>query len=147
MNKNSKTSIGQNDIHNANLVSAFFKNAVSQAERPLLFHKKKGKWTGATWSEVAESIKRLSGALVAAGVQPRDRIMICAENRPEWAIADLAIMAAGCITVPTYTTNTRRDHAHILDNSGARAVFVSNEKLLDQPLQRLGSASAPRSLE
>jgi long-chain acyl-CoA synthetase len=38
-------------------------------------------------------------------------------------------MAAGCVTVPTYTTNTTRDHAHILGNSGARAVVVSNQKL------------------
>jgi long-chain acyl-CoA synthetase len=47
-------------------------------------------------------------------------------------------MAAGCITVPTYTTNTRRDHAHILDNSGARAVFVSNEKLLSPLVGAIG---------
>src|SRR5690606_21854261 len=51
------------------------------------------------------------------------------ENRPEWCIADLAIMAAGCISVPAYITNTERDHQHILDNSGARAVIVSTEKL------------------
>src|SRR5690242_16284171 len=38
-------------------------------------------------------------------------------------------MAAGCVTVPTYTTNTARDHTHILGNSGARAVIVSNQKL------------------
>jgi long-chain acyl-CoA synthetase len=55
--------------------------------------------------------------------------MIVSENRPEWAIADLAIMAAGCITTPAYTTNTEADHAHILDDSHARAVFVSNLKL------------------
>ncbi|MGK2909612.1 MAG: AMP-dependent synthetase/ligase, partial [Sphingobium sp.] len=44
-------------------------------------------------------------------------------------IADLAIMAAGCVTVPTYTTNTTRDHAHILTDSGAAAVIVSTAKL------------------
>src|SRR3546814_8377426 len=38
-------------------------------------------------------------------------------------------MAAGCITVPTYTTNTERDHQHILGNSGASAVIVSTAKL------------------
>ena len=38
-------------------------------------------------------------------------------------------MAAGCVTVPTYTTNTERDHQHILDDSGARAVIVSTQKL------------------
>jgi long-chain acyl-CoA synthetase len=56
-------------------------------------------------------------------------VMLVSENRPEWCIADLAIMAAGCITVPAYTTNTERDHQHILDDSGARAVIVSTQKL------------------
>jgi long-chain acyl-CoA synthetase len=44
-------------------------------------------------------------------------------------MADLAIMAAGCVTVPAYTTNTERDHQHILDDSGAKAVIVSTQKL------------------
>ena len=65
----------------------------------------------------------------ASGSQPGDRVALVSENRPEWLIADLGIMAAGCVTVPTYTTNTTRDHAHILGNSGARAVIVSNQKL------------------
>src|SRR3546814_2732050 len=55
---------------------------------------------------------------------------VCSSDLPEWCIADLAIMAAGCVTVPAYITNTERDHVHILDNSGARAVIVSTEKLL-----------------
>ena len=55
--------------------------------------------------------------------------MLVAENRPEWAISDLAIMAAGCVTVPTYTTNTERDHVHIIENSGACAVVTSTAKL------------------
>ena len=46
--------------------------------------------------------------------------MLVSENRPEWLIADLGIMAAGCVTVPTYTTNTTRDHQHILGNSRRR---------------------------
>jgi long-chain acyl-CoA synthetase len=70
----------------------------------------------------AESLKRI-------GVQPGDRVMLVSENRPEWLIADLGIMAAGAITVPAYTTNTTRDHTHILGNSGAKAVIVSSQKL------------------
>ncbi|MEO7689482.1 MAG: AMP-dependent synthetase/ligase, partial [Sphingomonas sp.] len=65
----------------------------------------------------------------AIGLVPGDRVMLVAENRPEWCISDLAIMAAGCITVPTYTTNTERDHSHIIENSGAKAVIVSTSKL------------------
>ena len=47
--------------------------------------------------------------LKAHGVRPGDRVMLVSENRPEFCIADLAIMAAGGVTVPTYTTNTTRD--------------------------------------
>ena len=68
--------------------------------------------------------------------------MLVTENRPEWLIADLAIMAAGCVTVPTYTTNTERDHQHILDESGARAVIVSTQKLAKDA--DAGRDAAPR---
>ena len=55
-------------------------------------------------------------------------MLLVSENRPEWLIADFAIMAAGCITVPAYVTNTERDHLHVLDNSGASAVIVANRQ-------------------
>ena len=79
-----------------------------------------------------------------------DRVMIVSENRPEWAIADLAIMAAGCITTPAYTTNTVGDHCHILDDSGARAVIVSNGKLakpLFEAMLRSGRAEHVIAIE
>ena len=73
--------------------------------------------------------RRWPTASSGSGSKPGDRVMLVSENRPEWLIADLAIMAAGCVTVPTYTTNTTRDHQHILNNSGAAAVIVSTQKL------------------
>ena len=55
--------------------------------------------------------------------------MICAENRPEWAIADLAIMAIGAIVVPAYTTNTEDDHVYIMEHSGAVVIITSGRIL------------------
>ena len=81
-----------------------------------------------SWREAAEG-RSLAAALHAIGLEPGDRVMLVSENRPEWLISDLAIMAAGCVTVPAYTTNTERDHQHIIDDSGARAVIVSTQKL------------------
>ena len=57
MNANPKKSNNQPASNNPNLVSAFFKNAVTQGEKSLLFYKTKGKWAGTTWSEVADAIK------------------------------------------------------------------------------------------
>jgi long-chain acyl-CoA synthetase len=74
-------------------------------------------------------MRLLAAALGAKGLAPGDRVLLVADNRPEWATADLAIMAAGGITVPAYTTNTTADHAYLLAHSGASAVIVANARL------------------
>jgi long-chain acyl-CoA synthetase len=116
------------DAHE-NLVSLFLSRAEARGDRPFLWRKLGGEWVSLSWTEVARRVAGLAKSLKALGLEKGDRVMLVAENRPEWCIADLAIMGAGCITVPTYTTNTERDHQHILDNSASRAIIVSTEKL------------------
>ncbi|ANY19053.1 Long-chain-fatty-acid--CoA ligase FadD15 [Tsuneonella dongtanensis] len=118
------------DIDSAgNLVELFLKRADARGSRPFLGARIGGQWKTQSWREVADKVCVLAENLRGLGLEPGDRVMLVSENRPEWCIADLAIMAAGCITVPAYVTNTERDHQHILDDSGARAVIVSTEKL------------------
>lgn len=115
--------------HFPNLVAMFFTRAAEKGDAPFLWAKSGGKWHATSWAEAARRVAGLATALRALGLKPGDRVMLVSENRPEWCISDLGIMAAGCITVPTYTTNTERDHLHILENSGAAAVIVSTAKL------------------
>uniref|UniRef100_UPI003736C20F AMP-binding protein n=1 Tax=Qipengyuania sp. TaxID=2004515 RepID=UPI003736C20F len=118
------------DIDSANnLVELFLKRADDRRNRVFLGAKVGSSWQTITWGEAADRVCLLAQSLRRIGLNDGDRVCLVSENRPEWCIADLGIMAAGCITVPAYTTNTERDHAHILDNSGARAVIVSTEKL------------------
>ncbi|WP_419723145.1 AMP-dependent synthetase/ligase [Sphingobium aromaticiconvertens] len=112
-----------------NLVTMFFARAAQKGDMPMLWRKADGKWASISWQDVAARVAALASALKAQGLRPGDPVMLVSENRPEFCIADLAIMAAGCVTVPTYTTNTTRDHQHILTDSGARAVIVSTAKL------------------
>jgi long-chain acyl-CoA synthetase len=114
-----------------NLVTMFFTRAAEQGDVPFLWAKRDKAWQPTSWAEAARQVSSLAQALRAQGLQPGDRVMLVSENRPEWCLADLAIMAAGCVTVPTYTTNTERDHQHIIESSGARAVIVSGQKLAD----------------
>jgi long-chain acyl-CoA synthetase len=115
--------------HFPNLVTMFFTRAWEKGEKPFLWRKQGGAWTSISWAEAARRVAALAAGLKALGLRTGDRVMLVSENRPEWCLADLGIMAAGCVTVPTYTTNTERDHLHILENSGAAAVIVSTEKL------------------
>jgi long-chain acyl-CoA synthetase len=115
--------------HFPNLVTMFFTRATERGDAPFLWAKKGGAWQSTSWTEAARQVAAMATALTAIGLKRGDRVMLVSENRPEWCIADLAIMAAGCVTVPTYTTNTERDHLHILENSGACAIIVSTDKL------------------
>ncbi|HEU0135133.1 MAG TPA: long-chain fatty acid--CoA ligase [Allosphingosinicella sp.] len=115
--------------HFPNLVAMFFARAGEKGDAPFLWAKRDGAWRALSWREAAEQVCSLAAGLKAIGLRPGDMVMLVSENRPEWCIADLAIMTAGCVTVPAYTTNTERDHQHVLDDSGARAVIVSTQKL------------------
>ncbi|MFC3786963.1 long-chain acyl-CoA synthetase [Sphingopyxis italica] len=115
--------------HFPSLVAMFFDRAERGGEDPFLWRKADRAWHPLSWRQVANQVAALAHNLRELGLKEGDRVVLVSENRPEWCIADLGIMAAGCITVPTYTTNTERDHQHILDNSGAKAVIVSTAKL------------------
>lgn len=116
-----------------NLVAMFLDRADHRGDNPFLWAKKQGSWQSISWAEAARQVCVLAESLRKLGLNPGDRVALVSENRPEWCIADHAIMAAGLVTVPTYVTNTERDHLHILENSGARAVIVSTARL-SQPL-------------
>ncbi len=115
--------------HFPNLVTMFLSRARKKGHAPFLWFKDGGTWRSISYSEAARQVAAFADSLIRFGLKPGDRVMLVSENRPEWLIADLGIMAAGCVTVPTYTTNTSRDHQHILNNSGAAAVIVSTQKL------------------
>ena len=123
-----------------NLVATFFERAAARGDAPFLWAKRDGAYAAWSWRRVAEAVGALSRGLSALGVAAGDRVVLVSENRPEWVVADLAIMAAGAVTVPAYTTNSRDDHAHILGDSGARAAIVSTEALARPLLAAAGSA-------
>ncbi|MCK9540880.1 MAG: long-chain fatty acid--CoA ligase [Novosphingobium sp.] len=113
----------------ANLVALFLRRADELGDKPMLWARRDGCWQPLSWGEAARQVCLMAQGLRRLGLSPGYRVMLVSENRPEWCLADLAIMAAGCVTVPAYITNTERDHLHILENSGAGAVIVSCAKL------------------
>lgn len=117
-----------------NLALMFFEQAANLGDKPFLWAKRDGTYQPISWRETDRQVRALARALRAQGIQPGDRVVIAAENRPEWAIADLAIMAAGGVTVPAYITNTVADHIYILENCGAKGLICSTEKLLRNAL-------------
>ncbi len=112
-----------------NLAAMMFALARSWPDRPMLRAYRDGAWHGTTWGGFGRMAASCARRLRAAGVSAGDRVVIVSENRPEYPIAETALMAIRAIPVPAYTTNTVEDHAHILRDSGARVAIVSSPAL------------------
>jgi long-chain acyl-CoA synthetase len=121
-------------LDSPNLVAMFFRRAAEKGDAPFLWQKRDGAWQSTSWKDAASQVTALSTALAAEGIEPGDRVALVSESRPEWPIADLAIMAARAISVPAYITNGIEDHRHVLGDSGAKAVIVSNGRLAERVL-------------
>jgi long-chain acyl-CoA synthetase len=111
------------------LPAMFFDWAARKGNLPFLWSKQGKDWNPISWTETASLVRRLALGLRALGIAPGDRVAIVAENRPEWVISDLAIMAAGAISVPAYTNYTVEDYRHVLANSDAKALILSSNAL------------------
>src|SRR5262249_53746713 len=92
-------------------------------------HREDGKWFNINAASFVERVKSVALGLASLGIRPGDRIALLSENRPEWSIADLAILSLGAINVPIYTTQALEQVDYILSDSGARAIFISNRRL------------------
>jgi long-chain acyl-CoA synthetase len=119
----------------------FFDQAKSLGDKPFLWAKTNDNWQSITWTQARERVAALARGLKALGLARGDRVGLVSENRPEWVLADLAILAAGGVTVPAYTTNTSDDHRHILADSGARFVIVSTAALAQRLLPAVEQCS------
>ncbi|MDX2056929.1 MAG: long-chain fatty acid--CoA ligase [Gemmatimonadales bacterium] len=108
------------------LTQLYFDAVERFAARPVALRaKRKGAWTDLGYDQLADRVKAISLGLRSLGIRPGDRVAILSENRPEWALADYACLTARAADVPIYPTLTPKQIRYLLDDSGARVVFVS----------------------
>lgn len=98
-------------------------------KRDALAYKVGDAWNYLRGPDVIERVKRIAMGLSALGVKEGDRIAIISENRPEWSLVDLAILSLRAVNVPIYTTQAVEQIRFILENSGAKMLFISGKKL------------------
>ena len=82
-----------------------------------------------TWEQTEKNILKLS-KVIKENINEGDRCLLVSENRPEWFVSDLAIMVAGGITVPAYTTYTEVDYKYLIEDCEPSLVIVSNNEML-----------------
>jgi long-chain acyl-CoA synthetase len=112
----------------------FFETARKYPNKTAFLYKKEGVYFPVTYKEAANQVKIFASALQKFGINKGDKIAILSENRPEWAISDLAIMLVGAIVVPLHATFSPKAICNILNHSQVKIVIVSNSIFLNKVL-------------
>ena len=111
----------------ARTLNDIFFAIIDRNERVVVMHRQAIQWVSISWQEFYRNVLGIARALCGWGVGKGDRVAILSENRPEWTMTDFACLLIGAVVVPVYTTLTGEQTAYTLQDSGAKAIFVSTE--------------------
>ena len=122
-----------------NLGELFLRTARQYPKKAAFLYKVDGEYVPILWEDASREIHALASSFLSMGLMPQDRIAILSENRPEWAMTDLAAQMIGAISVPIYTSLTSAEIQHILSDSGAKILAISSKALFEKvvPIQPL----------
>ncbi|MDX1610848.1 MAG: AMP-binding protein, partial [Candidatus Thermoplasmatota archaeon] len=99
-------------------------------------------WQPTTYAAMGEAVRRVSLGLQARGLEPGDRVGILATNGPAWAVTDWGALHAGVVPVPLYDSLTPDEMAFILEDAGAKVLFVEGQGLYEHIQGVLGKLDA-----
>ena len=132
-----------------NLVELFFvkfKEKKELTKQPFLKWLKSNDNDFLTWEQVKNEICLLSEHL-KENLSEGDRCVLLSENRPEWLIADIAIMNAGGVTVPLFTTYSEKDYEYIINDCKPKVCIISNQFQLKKIEKYISSGTKIISIE
>ena len=111
-------------------LSQLLLNTVRTYVKDALFMvKKDGRYVPISTQEFGQRVEHLSLGLADLGLARGDKLVLLSENRPEWAMTDFAVLSAGAITVPVYTSLMPEQIKYIVNDSDAKIVVCSNRDL------------------
>ena len=121
-----------------NLRQLFQATVQRYPNKKALHYKEGASYKSFDWQEVSQKVDALASYLLKKGLERGDRLAIFSENRPEWALVDLAAQSIGVATVPIYTSLTSAEVEYLLKDSGAKLLAVSGKALFEKiiPIQR-----------
>ncbi|HON15344.1 MAG TPA: long-chain fatty acid--CoA ligase [Spirochaetota bacterium] len=93
---------------------------------------KNNQWESITWNEFGSKIKAIAKALIDLKLQPGEMCAIFSQNRAEWAIADLGILATRAVSVPIYATNSKEEAEYIIDDAEVKIIFTGDQAQYDK---------------
>jgi long-chain acyl-CoA synthetase len=117
-----------------NMAGIFHNRADRYQYETCVRYKKDGRYKPISWNEMQNMVTKVGLGLISLGVKPGDKVGIFSENCWQWIVADLATLSIGAADAPIYATNSGAEAAYIINDSGAKVVFVSDKEHLDSIL-------------
>ncbi len=125
---------------NKTLAMLMLKNAEKFGERTALRYQVNGSWKSMTWRKFGEDVKAVAKALLEMDIlKPGDMGAIFSQNRPEWAIADLGILAVRGVSVPVYATNSKEETEYIINDAEVSIIFTGDQEQYDRAKEIIGN--------
>ena len=113
-----------------NLTDDAVRNGEKHGDTIAFSRRVEGTWQDVTAAQFLTEVRAVAKGLIAAGVDPGDRVGLISRTRYEWTLLDYAIWFAGAATVPIYETSSPEQVEWILSDSGARAVVAETPEHL-----------------
>ncbi|MGB0936667.1 MAG: AMP-binding protein [Colwellia sp.] len=113
------------------VLTNFLENSKKYQEQAFLHQPIESVWHTFSFNEVEQQARIIASALLEQGFKPGDRIGLLSKNCAQWFIADLAIMMAGMISVPIYSTANVKTISYIIEHSQMKALFIGKLDSVD----------------
>src|SRR5688572_8959129 len=118
-----------------NIAEAHRRNTERLGSRVAVRFKRNGRFQDLSWSDYRRDVVACAAALAQAGIKPGERVGLLGENRVEWMLADVGILAAGAVTVSPHAALSARQVQFQMQDAGARWLFVSTAAQLEKARQ------------
>lgn len=129
-------------MEETNLAAMIHNRIRKYGERTVFRCKEDNQWKDISWNSLGEQIMAASQALLEMGVRAKEMAGIFSQNRPEWSVADYAILTVRAVSVPIYATNTAKQAEYIINEAQIAVLFVGGQEQYDKAMTILsGSAS------
>ena len=102
----------------------FLKWEKENPERIFLRQPVNGVWKTWTWAQAGDEARRIAQGFHSLGLKEGDHIAILSKNCAQWIITDIAIMMAGCVSIPVYPTLSATAIEPILIHSESKAIVI-----------------------
>jgi len=115
----------------SNVADIVYDNAASRPDHVAIRRRTGDAWQDVTARAFADEVSAAAKGLIAAGIQPGDRVAVMSKTRYEWTLFDFALLTVGAVVVPIYETSSAEQVEWILSDSGARGVVVETAEHAD----------------